>query len=80
MSAFDDELEAEVGRVLERGAEGRRAHGVEALQQGSQAGLVLRVGGVALGIAAVLALYYGVGAALALHSLESLCRAVGLCS
>lgn len=79
MSSFDDDLETEVQRILNPSEEGRRSAAVRQLHQSSGLGVVIRVGGVVAGIAAAVAVYYAVGATLAVQSIGDLCRAVGLC-
>jgi hypothetical protein len=79
VSSFDDDLETEVQKILHPGEEGIRSAAVRELHQSSQLGVVFRVGGAVVGIAVAVAIFYAVGAILAVQSIGDLCGAVGLC-
>jgi hypothetical protein len=79
VKSFDEELEAEVERMMNPGDDTRRQIAVRDLHMGSQYSVVLRVAGVALAIATVVIVFHFVGTALALQALGDLCRAVAVC-
>lgn len=80
MSNFDDELDADVRRILTPpGEEERRAMGVRGLHTASPLGILRRVAVVTIGIAVVVVLYYALGGTLALRAIDDLCQRLQVC-